>query len=56
VIWFAAFRVRSLYEMTTCLLQVVKRNDPDLRAVMELTHDRKTDVVAGFSGKYSDNR
>ena len=46
----------SLTEITPCLLQAITCDDPDIRAVMEMTHDRETDVVASFCGKDSDNR
>jgi hypothetical protein len=46
----------SFSELTRCLLHVVTCNDPDIRAIMELTQDRVTDVVAGFWRKNSDHR
>jgi hypothetical protein len=43
-------------EITRGLLHVVTYNDPDVRAIMELTQDRVTDVVAGFRGENSNHR
>lgn len=43
----------SFSEMTRGLFHVVTCNDPDVRAIMELTQDRVTDVVAGFRGENS---
>ena len=45
----------SFSEMTRGLFKVVTCNDPDVRAIMELTQDRVTDVVAGFWRKNSDH-
>lgn len=46
----------SFSEMTRGLFHVVTCNDPDVRAIMELTQDRVTDVVAGFRGENSNHR
>jgi len=46
----------SFLKMARGLFHVVTCNDADFRAVMELTQDRVTDVVAGFRGENSNHR
>lgn len=40
-------RTNEILHSRPCFLQVVTRNDSDIRAVMELTHDRKTEERVG---------